>query len=253
MEPRVVSAVDGHDESFNFAKFSHLIRGRWWDADRFKPGAFGCFLSHAKCWRQVRDGSTPLTLICEDDLVVEPGPFATLVSGSFPDDFDIIFINAGLVRFIEEGFEQGARPSDRFLRVDQSLMRLVEREAFTDLLTPGSYGYIMSQTGASKMLELMQREKVCLGADYAMVFGSLPETDLERIREHPARSRYLEIYLENCADDARRSTGDRRPHLTSYIWNGDPVIRHRSEFGSSINHQKFLSFDVFENSLPHGV
>ena len=246
IEPDVVSAVDGHDEQFNFKRHRHLSRGKWWDMDKFKPGAFGCYLSHAACWRRIRDGADACWLICEDDIVAEKGPFDRLMQAVFPPGFDVIFVNAGTARFLDLAFSSEERVVRDFEPLDRVLLRLVAAGKFTDQLTPGSYGYFVSRKGADKLLQLMEREKICLGVDYAMVFGSLAASDLERIHKSSLRSNYLKIYLDNCLHDAQRQSPRPRVPLKSYIWNGTPVFRHRADFGSSLDHKKFLGFDVFD-------
>lgn len=246
IEPTIVPAVNAHDEHFDFTRYRHLSRGKWWDWDEFKPGAFGCSLSHAACWRQIRSGDESVTLICEDDLIVEPEPFDALVNSTLPDDFDIIFINQGAVNWLDAAFPDDDRPTGPFQGLSETLIGLVARGEFTDLLQPGSYGYLVSRKGAGRLLDLMHREKVCMGVDYAMAFGSLDEDDLDRLAEAPITSKYLQVYLDNCAQDARRSGLAGRVPLKAHIWNGAAAVRHRFDFGSSIDHDKLFSFDVFQ-------
>jgi GR25 family glycosyltransferase involved in LPS biosynthesis len=246
IEPTVVPAVNAHDEQFEFGRYRHLSRGKWWDWDEFKPGAFGCSLSHAACWQRISEDEEPFALICEDDLIVEPGPFEALVQCPLPDDFDIIFINQGAVQLLELAFTASERPTEPFQRLNDILLQVVARGAFTDLLQPGSYGYLVSRSGAGKLLDLMQREKVCMGVDYAMAFGSLEEADMDLLRETSLKSEYLRIYLDNCAADARQPGLRTRVPLKAYLWNGAAPVRHRFDFGSSIDHKKLLGFDVFQ-------
>ena len=246
IEPTIVPAVNAHDEHFDFRRHQHLSRGKWWDWDKFKPGAFGCSLSHAKCWRRISSGDDPVALICEDDLIVEPEPFGALVKCALPDDFDIIFINQGAVNLLDAAYADCDRPTGPFQPLKDLLRRLVARDALTDLLQPGSYGYLVSRKGAARLLDLMQREKVCMGVDYAMAFGSLAQEDLDELQETSLLSNYLQIYLDNCAQDAKRPGLGSRVPLKAYVWNGAAAIRHRFDFGSSIDHNKLRSFDVFD-------
>jgi hypothetical protein len=79
-----------------------------------------------------------------------------------------------------------------------------------------------------------------------MAFGSLEEADLDRLAGAPITSKYLQVYLDNCAQDARRSDLAGRVPLKAHIWNGAAAVRHRFDFGSSIDHDKLFSFDVFQ-------
>ena len=246
IEPSIVSAVDGHDEQFNFKHYSHLSRGKWWDMKKFKPGAFGCYLSHAACWRRIRDNADAFWLICEDDMVIENASFDKLMEAVFPADFDVIFANAGTARFLDPVISPGERAVRYFEPLNNVVRRLVTAGKFTDQLTPGSYGYFVSRKGASKLLDIMEREKICMGVDYSMVFGSLSAFDMKAINQHPLTSSYLEIYLDNVQCDAERLWPGPRISLQSYVWSGTPVFRHRADFGSSLDHEKFLGFNVFD-------
>lgn len=49
----------------------------------------GCFLSHRLCWQMIADGDAPYALIAEDDLAIDPVPFANamkLVAGYADED-----------------------------------------------------------------------------------------------------------------------------------------------------------------------
>ena len=245
ISPHVVPAVNGHDPVFDFKRYRHLSRGKWWDMEKFKPGAFGCSLSHADCWRIVKDSEAPFALICEDDIVIEQQAFRRLTEAELPIDFDVIFLNAGTNRFLDVAYPTECRSEGAFARMSDTLLRLVSMGKLTDQLTPGSYGYFVSRKGAGKLLNLMEREKVCMGVDYAMVFGSLSEPDMKRIMGYTLTSNYLKIYLDICSQDACEQLSMPRESLANYIWNPSPVFRHRSDFGSSLDHHKFLGFEVF--------
>lgn len=40
------------------------------------PGEVGCFLSHRRCWEIIANGPDPYVMIAEDDLRIDPAPFA---------------------------------------------------------------------------------------------------------------------------------------------------------------------------------
>ena len=70
IKPHIISAYNGHQKNFSFYKYRHLSRGKWWDKNVFKPGAFACYLSHAKCWRKIAAGNSPYGMILEDDIII---------------------------------------------------------------------------------------------------------------------------------------------------------------------------------------
>lgn len=40
------------------------------------PTEVGCFLSHRRCWEMIAEGDAPYALIAEDDMTIDPIPFA---------------------------------------------------------------------------------------------------------------------------------------------------------------------------------
>lgn len=76
-QAEVIEAVDG--QSPDFGQTDDPVSGNL----HHPPYPFGlntaeiaCFMSHRRCWERIATGDAPLGLIAEDDMVVDPAPFA---------------------------------------------------------------------------------------------------------------------------------------------------------------------------------
>lgn len=247
IHPIVVPACNGHQKDFPFHKYRHLSRGKWWDKEVFKPGAFACYLSHAKCWETIASGSAPYAMILEDDMVINQDAFRTFTIDIIPDTFDLIFINQGVTDFLQHvSFKDDISSEVKFISLNKALLDLIQHGTFNDL-QPGSYGYIVSKNGAKKLLQIMEDTKVCMGVDYAMVFNSLKDDDILTIKTHKNIPHYLEIYLDNMKDDAV-SSSYKRIHLNSYISTLPALVKHDYEPASTIQHEIYSDFTIFNDN-----
>lgn len=76
-EPEIVAAVNGRDPAQVRAvpvRPGDLHRPHYPFA--LTPAEVGCFLSHRACWQRVVDDGLDAALIVEDDLGLDPGPWA---------------------------------------------------------------------------------------------------------------------------------------------------------------------------------
>ncbi len=248
INPIVVPAYNGHKKDFPFHQYRHLSRGTWWEKNIFKPGAFACYLSHAKCWRQIAMGSASYAMILEDDMIINKDVFKKFDIDNIPNSFDILFVNIGITRLFKLTSFPENQLTDDFISFNNLLLDLLIHNKFNDTLTPGSYGYIVSKKGATKLLQIMEHNKVCMGVDYAMIFNSLNNNDLEKIKKLKKIPNYLQVYLNNIHNDAS-SSNSKRINLDSYIYTLSALITHDYVSKSTIKHEIYTDFNVFENSF----
>lgn len=80
-EAQVIDAVDGQDPE-QIARIQHYAGGLYQPAYPFSlsKGEIACFLSHRHCWDMIARGDRPFGLVAEDDMVIDPVPFATALS-----------------------------------------------------------------------------------------------------------------------------------------------------------------------------
>lgn len=264
VEPHIIEAYNGHDINFPFYKYKDLSY-RWWDRPRdFKPGAFACYLSHAKCWKAISNGDKPYGMILEDDIVVNAKPFNEFSLENSINYFDVIFINQKMnrwTRFINQStnrwtrfinqrmnrWTRFARKRKKFIKVSPLLKQLVFDGTFKDRIPgPGTDGYIVSKKGAFKLLNMIQSRKICMGVDYAMVFNSLSMDDINSIMTISLDKlpRPLRIFLEN---EKKYLLSEGPIGLDSYIYTPAALVKVK-DFSSSIKHEVFLCNDVFDKS-----
>lgn len=246
IKPHLISAYNGHQEDFPFYRYRHLSRGKWWYRNVFKPGAFACYLSHARCWRQVAAGNSNYALILEDDIIIDEQAFSEFDINL--NSFDIIFVNWGVRRLLGHTMTAEGLPDSGLVALNELLVSLMEKGEFSDNLTPGAYGYIVSKCGAVKLLALMEREKICMGVDYAMIFGTFSDRDIERIRGLESIPSYVHNYLDNIGDRDFYSNPDRIT-LDAFVSVGSALVSHNDGGESRLQHSVFREFDVFNYSL----
>ncbi|MEM7520619.1 MAG: glycosyltransferase family 25 protein [Pseudomonadota bacterium] len=76
-EAEVMSAVDGQDPDF-VARMSQVASNLHHPPYPFElnRAEIACFMSHRACWAEIAAGDAPFALIAEDDLAIDPVPFA---------------------------------------------------------------------------------------------------------------------------------------------------------------------------------
>jgi GR25 family glycosyltransferase involved in LPS biosynthesis len=129
-------------------------------ADR--RGNIGCALSHLRLWREIADGSSAACLIFEDDAQVEPGFVDELRAtvqavDSIDADWHIVFL--GYVVWPDAGSDTPVRTFDARvcpMRWDRYL--------------GGTYCYLISKDGASRLVELAETGGVHHGIDRFVMY-----------------------------------------------------------------------------------
>jgi|688.fasta_scaffold144691_1 GR25 family glycosyltransferase involved in LPS biosynthesis len=244
-QPCLIPAYDGHAVDFPFQHYQHLAGLFWGDPARFKPGAFACYLSHAACWRAIAEGQEPFGLVLEDDIAIHTQPFNEFPWTALPDGFDLIFVNAGmkhwhqlLLQQTKLGADVGQDP-ERFTAVSPLLRQLIVTRVFKGAIAgPGAYGYLVSRSGAAKLLAMMHSRKICMGVDYAMVFQSLSPSDREAIQSVglPNLPKSLRFFLPK--EEAQLLANDAIV-LHSYVYTSACLVSCK-RFPSMIRHAVYL-------------
>ena len=246
--PIVVTACDGHAKNFSFSKYRKYSRGKWWDSSVFKPGAFACYLSHIKCWERIAQNSAPYGVVLEDDIIINLESFSKFtVDRNVESEFDIIFINHGVCRLFSMLSERDRHLNDSFMRLNWLFVQLVLKNKFHNNLSPGSYGYICSKKGAKNLLRITNKEGIYMGVDFAMLFNSLENADLNDISKLNNLPKYVRIYLESIKDNA--DSGENRITLNSFLCIPTPLVSHIDTEESRIKHDVLHSFEIFDKKM----
>lgn len=180
--PTVLRGFDCHAPGFPFPRYKDLF-GPWWNRQHsFKPGAFGCYLSHAKAWREVAFGCSPIGVVLEDDVLVNKVDFDKCLEDLAGLRFDVVFINQRMHDWLRLP-GRPPEPSQPLLHGVASLLYdFCLSGIFRDgVRCPGTDGYVVSKKGALKLLYMMQSRKIRVGVDYAMVLNTLTDDHLETL------------------------------------------------------------------------
>lgn len=134
--------IDFHRiRAVNGAEFSIAELNRLGSDGRRRPGETACFLSHRKCWQHVVDEALPCAAILEDDLHIGNDAHTIFGNGDWiPDGSDIIKIET----------------MNRPIHMDKAPVAIVGKRGLHRLrgTHTGSGGYILTQQGARKLLDL---------------------------------------------------------------------------------------------------
>ena len=156
---RRLSAVDGTDLVMT-DEITHLFRGNDFN---FRRGIIACALSHLQLWKQIAEGESELGLIVEDDARFHRDFRGLLVDslGELPDPetFDIAFL--GLFNWESAPDVTALHPRRRWRSIH-----------WPDVLG-GTFGYLLSRSGARHLLDLVDRDGLQNGIDwFPMVHAS---------------------------------------------------------------------------------
>lgn len=174
IEPVRIDALDAHQPDFPFQDHADLLRDRFWDSDRIKPGAIGCFLSHRRAWRHVVDSGRTMALICEDDaeftaeFLVAPERLETIAQAT--PDADVIFANGRMAAWSAAHSAADVKPLQHIL---SDLAGSGGPKARDLKPTPGGDCYLISLSGAKALLERTDRQGIVCGVDWAMVWNGV--------------------------------------------------------------------------------
>ena len=219
-QPTLVSAYDGHDIRFPFYRYKKLA-GLWWDnRSEFKPGAFCCYLSHAKCWRKIANGNADYALILEDDVEINTDALSAFTADNLAD-FDVIFVNQRTRAYLKH-----LSDAPDWVDLGALITKLVQDGIFArNIPAPGGDGYVVSKAGAQKLLRMVRTRGVCMGVDYALVLHSLDHAQIDALRMIESRNL---PFSARCllANEMRASGGPI--NIGAYVYTGTPLLKLRS-------------------------
>jgi GR25 family glycosyltransferase involved in LPS biosynthesis len=134
-----------------------LTRNAW--SVNFK-GALGCFLAHARIWQLVTQRSERVSLVLEDDSILEN---LDVMNGmDLPEDCDVAFCNARTCYHVEGQ----VGPIFRSLAP-------VPQFVITHGQAIGTDGYLITPKGAEKLLSFIEKDSFFSHVDLRMMAYSL--------------------------------------------------------------------------------
>lgn len=219
-QPTIVPAYDGHDPEFPFYRYKRLA-GLWWDnRTEFKPGAFCCYLSHAKCWMEVANGKADYALVLEDDIRIHTDALGSFTADELPD-FDVIFVNQRTRAYLKH-----LEDVPDWVALGHLITHLVQDGTFgRNIPAPGADGYVVSKAGAQKLLRMLGTRRICMGVDYALVLHSLGQGEIDTLSRMDCDSLPFSV---NCFLTNEIDAPGGPIDLNTYIYTGPPLLRMRS-------------------------
>ena len=141
-----------------------LTRNKW---SVNHKGTLGCFLSHTRAWEMVRDQEAPFSLILEGD--VQLRPVDCLESLILPEDCDIVFCSD--------------RTSDHAYVGLPSLRPFLRSLHFVaaNRTSIGSYGYLLTRSGAAKLLRYVEIDSFFSHVDLRMAAYCIRREDADEL------------------------------------------------------------------------
>ena len=250
LNPIVHHGLDCLDSSFNFSKYNNLATEFWGDKDNFKPGAFGCYLSHANYWRLLLKSNKQFAFIIEDDVIPNENAFKCLDLSSLPNGFDLISLNQAPYSWLEaikktcnnEEKYGIKKENGNYYILSDVLIRMIDLKLFKDKIPAmGAYGYLISRAGAKKLLDALENQKICMGVDYAMLFNSLSNKQIQELlnMQNLVAFDKLAYFINNVYKN------DVSLKLNSYVYGCNYLVSIDWEFPTSLNHNHFISNKVF--------
>jgi len=151
-------AIDGRHVSLT-PEVRHLFR---YNDFLFRRGMVGCALTHLSLWRQVAYGTGEASIVFEDDARLSQDFNGQMVEvcgqlGRSHADFDIVLL----------GYFPWTEEQRRELQSETHSVRLRPME--WQKYVGGTFGYIVSQAGARRLLALAERDGVQNGIDWFLM------------------------------------------------------------------------------------
>ena len=162
-------------------------------------GTLGCFLSHAAAWESVAQRSLDHLLVIEDDVIPLLDLPARLGPLGLPPGYDICFVNDRL----EPRLDPAATQVPSMHRLADVLLGF-----HPDDNAPGGDGYIISATGAAKLLTWVAQDGFTGDVDWRLLAYGMDPAAIAALPRHAFAWRAL---------DRLRHRIPRRDRLESYV------------------------------------
>jgi len=121
-------SINGINDAYNFEQKVYIP---------LTVGGIGCALSHKKCYQYIVDNKIPYCLILEDDIHVDNDLIDKLEQLNPPNDFEILFLGYHSIH----------------IKKHDIVIKNNDYEYVKPIKAYGLFGYIVSYTGAKKLLD----------------------------------------------------------------------------------------------------
>lgn len=152
-----------------------------------EAGALGCFLSHVKVWETIAKQSN-WVLVLEDDATIVSTEY--LRRSSLPEDAEIVFVN-------DRCEQPSAVGGDDFVQFHSTLSLLRHKaNPSTKISAPGTDGYLLSPTGAIKLISAVSRDYYHGHVDWRLLRYTLVASEARDIIEGTWMEKVVPLSLE---------------------------------------------------------
>jgi len=191
----VVHAIDCLVEGFDFSSYLHLIGESFYGGRNFPKGSIGSFLSHRKTWLRFLETNNKIAFICEDDSLLLAKLPLFEAAFKIPEDADIIFANPRMGEgfYDKESFEMSAKDLFSYYSLYDALLKICQKNVYIG--GPGLDGYIITRSGAKKLLDLYDKLKYRMNNDWFVVFNSLCAAERDAFRKLEGSGRLDHVHL----------------------------------------------------------
>jgi GR25 family glycosyltransferase involved in LPS biosynthesis len=135
-------------------------------------GTIGCFLSHIRAWECGLNTAFDHYLVLEDDAMLIAGLPSTIAALELPANYDVCFINE---RMAPADFNYRARSSATM----PAAISIDSKSA--NWTSAGTDGYFISRKGATKLLDMLERDCIAGDIDWRLVYYSLTSKHRSRL------------------------------------------------------------------------
>lgn len=204
---RFANAISSDDVP---AELAHFVGSH---APRPLDGSFGNQLSQYRVWKQIASGDHPFGIVLEDDAFVTAPGLDRLDFGALIGDMDIAFFNDRISHWRDEG----GQPDLDCRPLPDVLVEL--SNSHPTLRAFGSDGYVLSRSGAAKLVAIAEREGFhSIGTDWYLLSHAVSESDHSRLHECSV--------LRNRLRAAERRRAKDAPVLRGGVIS-PPLVEHR--------------------------
>jgi GR25 family glycosyltransferase involved in LPS biosynthesis len=221
-----VEGVDLRSKPVFLGEYRNRIADLCYNKLEFVKGIYGCFLGHREAWKAVAKGASKWGLVCEDDAsFLGPIP-KSIEQFTLPENAEIVFCNQrmsdGLL--LRENSKVNRAQGFEYVTADEGLEKLLE---FTPhIIAPGGDAYLLSRSGAQKLLKIFEETRMAFDVDWFMLF-------------HSISNKAMDLFLQT--DRTGRFDGyvPHRERLSGYVLV--PSLVEQAEGESKVRRREFCS------------
>lgn len=172
---------------------------------KFYKGTLGCFMSHIRAWEHLAESIEPFMLVIEDDVWI--GDLDILTILEFPLDCDLIFCND--------------RMSVRPLSSEEQTCELCSLTPSLEHLEAhgrpiGADGYILSPSGARKLLQFVAKDGLFSHVDVRMLAYCLSTSEANALPGKQRLTNNLKVLRSKYPEEHHLNARVLAPALTRH-------------------------------------